>query len=391
MKDKFQRTTQRSSTCGVVLAAAFIMAAALEVDGTDDPCTLNDGTAARVDGCGFICTGPTFRGIKAKDTDSWRIGNHTTVKCSECRAARWPGCGCRFVLATFPFTGNTWIRNFWDVATGVGAETGNYPEKGKYLEVNLGFGSSCGTNGGENQRAAYKKARSDAATLDLVARVAAKENATFADLPCDLIRRAGPSDPILYKTHHPLFFRDGEIEKFTSNNLVCGIILTNRSDTWGWCKTHGHERKYWAKGEHKEADSTWCPVGIAAEVEEFHKWYETDRRFQGVPVMTVDYSLMASNGSHAAKEFQRLLDFASVQVSKERFELAAHLHIRKSTGDDKKQDVDCNDWQCSCQGFSDKFHTTNMKHWGKAHGKTVLQHWWMQHGCKTVYTGPERE
>ena len=281
------------------------------------------------------------------------------------------------------------IRNFWDIATGVGAETGNYPEHGQYSEENLGYGSPCGTNGGVNHRAAYRTmiAKNGVTLTNLIAKVAEKENVAFSDLPCGLVRRALPSDPLLYKTHHPRYHRNGEIEKFTENNLVRGIILSTRTDPRGWCKSHGHERKYWALGEHKDANATWCPVGIASEIQKFSDAYRTDARFAGVPTMTMDFSLMHDNASYAREEFRRLLNFTSVQVSRERFGLADHLYIRPDTGEVPIQDVKCDDWQCSCQGFSDHFHTTNMKHWGKAHGNPGFEHWWIQHSCTTTYAG----
>ena len=262
-----------------------------------------------------MCRG--VRGIKVHNT--W-IVNDTTISCEKCRAARWEGCGCRYLLATFPFTGNTWIRNFWDIATGVGA--GAITRKGPLPRRHTRFGSPCGTNNGRNHREAYTRIKTNkilhAKFTDLVARVASREGTSITHLPCDLTRRATIEDPLLIKTHHPILRRRGELQKYPGNNLVCGIVHTIRSDTESWCQHHGHERKYW------ESEPE-CASGVATNIAKFLKSY--DAEFRGVPRLIMDFSLMSMNASYARTEFRRLLNFTSVRA-RGSLRAAALMHHR---------------------------------------------------------------
>ena len=61
-----------------------------------------------------------------------------------------------FVLATFPHTGNTWIRNFWELGTGIGTEA-VYRESGEWSDYTLSYGHSCGNNSGRKHQRKHGK------------------------------------------------------------------------------------------------------------------------------------------------------------------------------------------------------------------------------------------
>lgn len=283
-------------------------------------------------------------------------------------------CGCRYVIPTFPFTGNTFIRSFWDIATGIGAQA-HYQEGGEWSNATMAFGSACGTNGGKNNRGlipvAFRKnghlseEQKNGRTsriASLVANIMTEETALSATIGhyhgqkhnnvpftgCDLVSAPGPSDPVLIKTHHP-FLRINHVvaRHYTTHTAsggdvsnVCGIVLTNRSNSRGWCKSHGLQVKKWWHHEGAEPvnwddPEDWmavCAKNVAAEFAKFNKYWidrsAEDQPMAGAPIITMNFTEMSKDQRVAHREFRALFEFVNVSVSASRFELAADLHLR---------------------------------------------------------------
>lgn len=97
----------------------------------------------------------------------------------------------------------------------------------------------------------------------------------------------------------------------------------------------------WQKPSNKEHDDHliaqegWMAVCAKNIAEEFVKFnnYWTDRTSEGqpmagVPTIVMNFTEMAADRTVARGEFRALLEFAKVNVSTSRFELAAELGLR---------------------------------------------------------------
>lgn len=97
----------------------------------------------------------------------------------------------------------------------------------------------------------------------------------------------------------------------------------------------------WRKPSNKEHDDLliaqegWmavCAKNIAKEFVKFNNYW-IDRTAEGqpmagVPIIVMNFTEMAADNPVARREFRALLEFAKVNVSTARFELAAELGLR---------------------------------------------------------------
>eukprot|EP00040_Diaphanoeca_grandis_P000332 m.15137 g.15137 ORF g.15137 m.15137 type:complete len:395 (+) comp10454_c0_seq1:308-1492(+) len=289
-------------------------------------------TKRAVRGCGWVCSGPNgVRGLKTNASSPWKIGtNETAVACSECHAARWTGCGCHYIFATFPFTGNTWIRNFWDIATGIGTQS-MYPEGGQRSTTSDAYASVCGTNRGKNHVAAWNTKKT--AVLELLRRINPDSEPTLsfgADQTvtnvCDLVRTAKPSDPMIIKTHLPRPISPrSELDRFVGKNLVCGIIHTVRTEVDSWCRSHGTGVSWWN-------NATECPHVVSkmmqGDADFWHSVQSEGGPLAGVPVLTLNFTEMTTGDDPTVVEnsIQKLFAFTNTTVDPRRLQLASLLH-----------------------------------------------------------------
>lgn len=185
-----------------------------------------------------------------------------------------------FALATYPHTGNTWIRNFWEVGTGISSEA-IYPESGKWSNYSRSYGSPCGNNAGRRHRRKWGKEI------------------------CDLIHRAEPNEPILVKTHYPSLRNvHGQVENF--DEILDGIILTVRNPE-SWCKRY-------LNSEFRMRFKTMeeCVPGMKVKFEVHNKWWT--ERYSHVPIHTFNYTLMKYDKAYTEECLNTMLNLTGAKL-----------------------------------------------------------------------------
>lgn len=163
-----------------------------------------------------------------------------------------------FVLATFPHTGNNWIRNMFELSTGIGTEA-VYPEYGKWSNRSHSFGHSCGNDGGRRHRRKH------------------------GHQICKLIHRPEPYEPVIVKTHWPTFSISPEqVESFDEG--IEGIILTVRNPD-DWCK-----RYLVSDFKHPYKTMDECIPGMEKRFKKHNDWWL--KRYPYLPTRIYNYTLM---------------------------------------------------------------------------------------------------
>lgn len=238
--------------------------------------------------------------------------------------------GCTYLLATFPFSGNTWLRNVWDIATGIGAESA-YPEQGTLSKNNLTYGSDCGANNGNNHRHAYQMYTRGSknhthTVIALAAQIERNEHTVIHDFPCGFVKRANATDPLLVKTHFPVLqLVDGEYKRYSSRRNICAVILAHRD--YMWCEHHKLERKFWATVNTKNDTYSECKHEIANKIITHNMYWKKKADYLGIPVVVFNFSNAILKRSVAVAEFKRVFKFINISITPERMALATLLHI----------------------------------------------------------------
>jgi len=189
-----------------------------------------------------------------------------------------------FILATFPHTGNNWIRNIWELGTGIGSEA-YYKENGLYSNVTHSYGSSCGNDAGRRHRRQHG--------LGI----------------CNKIHRAEPGEPVLIKTHWPSFRSLPEQEEHFDE--LSGIILTIR-DHISWC-----DRYFDGGFNHKFNTIEGCYQGTKTRFRKHNEWWI--KRYPYVPVHIYNYTMMKYDKEYTQECLEEMMHLTGAKLIRDPF------------------------------------------------------------------------
>lgn len=198
--------------------------------------------------------------------------NHRTLKVSESKKKKQK----IFYFATYPHTGNTWIRETWDLSTGIGSES-VYEEYGVYDNRTKSFGSECGSSGGR-----YHKRK-------------------HGSKICKLFHRATQNETLLIKTHYPT------LQNHARNHLknYDGVIITERTAK-DWCKSH------WESFQSRNE----CEAKTRVKMEIHNKYWLSKNMVK----LIIDYEKMKTDKSYAYEKMQTLLKITGTKQIRDGFE-----------------------------------------------------------------------
>jgi len=193
-----------------------------------------------------------------------------------------------WLLATYPFTGSTWIRNVWDVSTGIVSEAvfqeGGSDKKRIGIET---WGGECGSRNYHG--------------------IVPNLGASDPEL-CAMVRRAASaSESVLVKSHYPALKCCGDWDR---SQFVRGVILTKRSPE-KWCDSHSEGAIGFSAKQFRKSDD--CAADVRAGMAHMREYYVS----KSIPILELDFDAMASSkiGDTAAAvraEFERLWAFTGV-------------------------------------------------------------------------------
>lgn len=173
-------------------------------------------------------------------------------------------------LATYPHSGNTWIRRLWERSTNTTTGTvyqGSRSERGNFRGVHV---TKC-VSGVMNKDCAY-------------------------------LHNPNKSEAFLVKTHYPTF---GE-PKIETDVIAQGVITTIRSPT-SWCDSHEKQVEGWDYFRIVK-DYDHCVEFVKERMNYRRTWWE----LSGYDVLTVDYDFMKLSVQNARQEMHRIFDFVGV-------------------------------------------------------------------------------
>ncbi len=171
-----------------------------------------------------------------------------------------------FWLATYPHSGNTWIRQLWAHSTNAstgGVYSGHYGGKGSFRGI--------------------PTFESDKACKPVY---------------CDYIHSPKKDAVFLVKTHFPVF---GDPEK-EERIVARGVITTIRSPS-SWCNNHADKIERW--DIRKNYKNTDCVSFIKDRMRYHQNWWART----GYNILTIDYDFMKLSVAHARYEMQRIFNF----------------------------------------------------------------------------------
>jgi hypothetical protein len=205
---------------------------------------------------------------------SRRVGLPAVSPSSHKRSRVW-------LMATFPHTGATWLREIWDIATGVASQSVFRLAANELWDASTSswaFSEAAGCN--PDPKMQYYN------TL----------NATV----CSWVHRALPWEDVLVKTHHPtnVSAQDGG----DLRSIAKGVILTRRSAD-SWCRQRREQVKG-AKGGLATQDE--CTAVISGAMEAHNRYYGS------LPHIVLDFDEMRSNATAAAYQLGRLWRFTGI-------------------------------------------------------------------------------
>jgi lipopolysaccharide biosynthesis glycosyltransferase len=188
-----------------------------------------------------------------------------------------------WLIATFPHTGSTWIRNMWDVSTGIVSES--VFKEGKNDRQRDGIGSWGGKCGSRN----FPGLEPDLSSV----------NSTL----CSMVRLA-KHEALLVKSHYPIIQHAGDGDKRVFAN---GVVLTKRSPE-KWCDSHPEGTAMFPARLFRTTGD--CVTDVQDGMRRLREFYVES----GLPYIELDYDAMATSPIVARREFERLWAFTGVNT-----------------------------------------------------------------------------
>ena len=175
-------------------------------------------------------------------------------------------------FATYPHTGNTWIRNIWDVATGIASGTVFLGENDKHAVIHGRISvHPCGTNSGRSH---------------------------LND--CAMIRPPRYNEALFVKTHFPTI----KTHEMANTDKV---VITHRSAT-SWCDAHLSGRRHvYGKKYDTIAD---CIRDTARDMENHVRWWTNS----SLNMLVLNYNKMVLSRDATKGALKRLFEFAETEA-----------------------------------------------------------------------------
>lgn len=175
-----------------------------------------------------------------------------------------------FWLATYPHSGNTWVRQLWSHSTNTTTGAvyhGHYGNKGSFRGIPT-----------------FKS-----------------DNPCKPKIYCNYIHKPVKDAVFLVKTHFPVF---GNPEK-EIKIVARGVITTIRSPS-SWCNSHADKIEGW--DFRKNYKNTNCTSFVKDRMRYHQDWWAQT----GYNILTIDYDFMKLSVSNARYEMQRIFKFTGV-------------------------------------------------------------------------------
>ena len=177
-----------------------------------------------------------------------------------------------FLLASYPSAGASWVRNIWDLSTGVASQSADERHPGDTFSArSRSWGSPCGSRRPPDERLESAKR-------------------------CGVVRPAAAGDPVVVATRYPARPEGGD-----RRGAVEGIVVIDRSPR-SWCASAARAA---ARG-----GAANCEAAVGAEMRKFLDFYlEPAPGYHAFPVLVLSYDRMAASNVSATREMRRMYDF----------------------------------------------------------------------------------